>query len=255
MKGCTVADGRPQRSLYTKEETTSPTVLTDALILSIMIDTKECCDIATANVDGAYLHATMEDKTLVRLENEQVDIMCAVDDKYTPFVCTEKEQIVLSLRLLKALYGRVKSALLWSELFPGTLVGMGFQLIPYITCVAKKVIIRHQCTFIWYIDNTKIFHVDANVVTQIICEIERKFEKMTVTRGDKHSFLGMELIFNKNGTPCIKMKPYITRLLVLVVFFAMQQLQLNFLFEIDEDSEVLSSKERELFHSIMANLL
>ena len=32
LKGRTVADGRPQRLLYEKSETTSPTVSTDALI-------------------------------------------------------------------------------------------------------------------------------------------------------------------------------------------------------------------------------
>ena len=39
LKGRIVADGRPQWSLYDKSETASPTVATDALILSIMTDT------------------------------------------------------------------------------------------------------------------------------------------------------------------------------------------------------------------------
>jgi uncharacterized protein YeaC (DUF1315 family) len=38
IKGRTVADGSVQRDLYSKEETSSPTVLTEALMLSIMID-------------------------------------------------------------------------------------------------------------------------------------------------------------------------------------------------------------------------
>jgi len=44
-----------------KEETTSPTVSTDALMLSIIIDAFENCDMATTDVEGAYLHADMED--------------------------------------------------------------------------------------------------------------------------------------------------------------------------------------------------
>jgi hypothetical protein len=53
IKGRTVADGRPQRALYAKEDTTSPTVSTDALMLSILIDAKERRDVATADVAGA----------------------------------------------------------------------------------------------------------------------------------------------------------------------------------------------------------
>jgi len=50
LKGRTCADGWSQRSKYTKEETTSPTVSTDALMISLMIDAKEQCDVATADV-------------------------------------------------------------------------------------------------------------------------------------------------------------------------------------------------------------
>jgi len=59
LKGRRCANGRSQRSKYTKEETTSPTVSsTGALMISIMIDAKERRD---GDVEGAYLHADMED--------------------------------------------------------------------------------------------------------------------------------------------------------------------------------------------------
>ena len=41
LKGRTCTNGRSQRSKYMKEETTSPTVSTDALMISLMIDAKE----------------------------------------------------------------------------------------------------------------------------------------------------------------------------------------------------------------------
>jgi hypothetical protein len=53
IKGRTVADRSVQRDLYSKEETSSPTVSTDALMLSIMIDAWEHRDVATADVAGA----------------------------------------------------------------------------------------------------------------------------------------------------------------------------------------------------------
>ena len=73
---------------------------------------------------------------------------------------------------------------------------MGFVLNPYDPCVANKIINGKQCTIVWYVDDNKISHVDAQVVTQIIELIEQHFGKMTVTRGKKHVFLGMEICFN-----------------------------------------------------------
>jgi hypothetical protein len=82
IKGRTVADGRPQRQLYTKEETSSPTVSRDALMLSLLIDATEHRDVATANVAGAYLHAEMEAFTLLKMEGESVE-SCATCVKTT----------------------------------------------------------------------------------------------------------------------------------------------------------------------------
>jgi hypothetical protein len=113
IKGRTVANGRAQRSLYTKDETSSATVATDALILSILIDAKERRDIATADVSGAYLHANMKDFTLLEMEGESVDIMYNVCADYKIFVCYENGKKVLYLEPLKALYDCLQSALLW----------------------------------------------------------------------------------------------------------------------------------------------
>jgi Reverse transcriptase (RNA-dependent DNA polymerase) len=87
---------------------------------------------------------------------------------------------VLYLQLKKALYGCVKSALLWYKLFSGTLQDMGFQLNPHDVCVANKTINGSQCTVVWYVDDNKISHIDSRVVTMIIKQIETKFGKMTV---------------------------------------------------------------------------
>ena len=66
-----------------------------------------------------------------------------------------------------------------------------------------------QCTIAWYVDDTKISHKDDKVVTSVIELIEERFGKMTVTRGKKHVFLGMDITFCDDGTATIKMKDYI----------------------------------------------
>jgi hypothetical protein len=258
IKGRTVADGRPQRTMYTKEETSSPTVSTDALMMSIMIDAKEGRDVATADVAGAYLHAELDDFTLLKVEGASVDIMCDVCERYRKFVTYENGKKVLYLRLLKALYGCVKSALLWYELFSGTLQGMGFELNPYDTCVANKMFDGKQCTITWYVDDNKISHVDANVVTKVILKIEERFGKMSVTRGKKHVFLGMEICFRDDGTASICMKDYVKEAISEfeepISRVAATPAKRD-LFEIPETGDLLDNDQGARFHSVAAKLL
>jgi Reverse transcriptase (RNA-dependent DNA polymerase) len=202
-------DGRSQRGHYTKEQTASPTISTDALMLSLIIDAVEGRDVATADVVGAYLLADMDDFVSIKLTGDAVDIMCKANSKYESFVMVENGKRVLYLHLLKALYGCVKSALLWYELFTSTLQEMGFKLNPYDPCVANKMINGKQCTIGLYVDDNKISHVDSDVVTSIIKKIEEKFGKMTVTRGKVHTFIGMKTTLHKDKTVMIKMKEYV----------------------------------------------
>ena len=160
---------------------------------------------------------------------------------------------------MKALYGRVKSALLlWYELFTGTLQGMGFELNPYDTCVANKMIDGKQCTTCWYLDDNKISHVDERVVTSIMEKIEERFGKMTVTRGKEHVFLGMNIRFNDDGTASIRMKEYVQEAISEFsepITKSATSPSRRDLFEIDEKSVALERARSETFHSVAAKLL
>jgi Reverse transcriptase (RNA-dependent DNA polymerase) len=125
----------------------------------------------------------MDQFTLMKLTAEAVNIMISVDSSYAQYVTQENGRPVLYLQLKKALYGCVKSALLWYDLFANTLKDMGFELNPYDACVANKLINGKQYTVVWYVDDNKISHVDPNVVSEVIQKIEEQFGKMTVTRG------------------------------------------------------------------------
>jgi Reverse transcriptase (RNA-dependent DNA polymerase) len=250
IKGRTCADGSVQRSLYDKSETTSPTVATDSLMYTILVDAKERRDVATADVVGAYLNADMDAYTLMKLTGETVDIMVKVDDMYKKYVTYENNKPVL--------YGCVKSALLWYDLFANTLKDLGFELNPYDPCVANKMIEGKQCTIVWYVDDNKISHVNPAVVTDIILKIEERFGKMTVTRGTEHTFLGMFFVFYPDGTVTISMKSYLEEAIAeadtKITKIAATPSKRD-LFESDAKSPPLSKKESENFHSIVAKLL
>ena len=50
-----------------------------------------------------------------------------------------------------------------------------------------------QCTIVFYVDNKKISHIDEKVETLVIKDISKHFGQLTVSRGNKHDFLGMDI--------------------------------------------------------------
>ena len=86
-----------------------------SVLLSLSIDSAEGRDVATADIAGAYLFADMSDFTLVKLVGESAEIMCNMNPAYCEFLVQEGRNKVLYLQLAKALYGCLKSALLWYQ--------------------------------------------------------------------------------------------------------------------------------------------
>ena len=66
--------------------------------------------------------------------------------------------------------------------------------------MANKEIKGKKCTVGFWVDDNKISHKDPEVVSNIIEKMEEYFGKMVVTRGKEHTFLGMKMRFNGNGT-------------------------------------------------------
>ena len=162
--------------------------------MTLVIEAMEGRDVAVADVHGAYLHASFPDENiLLVLRDELVDIMCQVDPEYKKYVVIHNNKKVLYLKMLRALYGCLESALLWYNLFTTTLKNMGFELNPYDNCVANKMVDGHQCTIAFYVDDNKISHKDPKVVTWVIDELEKHFGKLQVQRGNKFDMLGMDI--------------------------------------------------------------
>jgi hypothetical protein len=91
-------------------------------------------------IAGAYLKAITDNFVVMKFTGESVDILSNLNPEHTKFVTFEKGGKVLYMCLIKALYGCVKSALLWYKLFTFNLKHMGFVLNPYNLYVANCVI-------------------------------------------------------------------------------------------------------------------
>ncbi len=135
---------------------------------------------------------------------------------------------------------------------------MGFELNPYDTCVANKMVDGKQCTIAWFVDDNKISHVDPKVVTGVIEKIEERFGEMTVTRGKEHVFLGMHITYLDNGTAEIRMSDYVRECIEELgesVAHSATSPAKRDLYDIHEKSPPLDKAQAEVFHSVTAKTL
>ena len=71
---------------------------------------------------------------------------------YRKYIWRNKnDKPMLYVRLKKALYGTLETALLFWRLFSDTLVEWGFKLNEYDNCETNKTVNGRQCTIIWHV--------------------------------------------------------------------------------------------------------
>jgi hypothetical protein len=260
IKGRGCADGRKQREYITKSEAASPTVSVEAVFITSVIDALEMRDVGVADIPGAYLHADADENILVRFDGTMAELLVKINPKiYKPYIeSSRKGTTVLYAKLKKALYGCLRSGLLFWKNLSSYLQRQGFVLNPYDTCVANKVIGGHQCTIIWHVDDLKISHVSSTVVTNVLRTLQDKYGDLKITRGKVHEYLGMKLDFNKKGSVKIIMDDYVRKFLEesdprhkgLAITPANQNL-----FSIDENSQPISESDAQAYHTATAKLL
>jgi hypothetical protein len=62
LKGRTVAGGNKPRDYISKEDASSPTVATEAVLLSCIIDAEEGRDVAVIDIPNAFIQTRVEDE-------------------------------------------------------------------------------------------------------------------------------------------------------------------------------------------------
>ena len=76
---------------------------------------------------------------------------------------------------------------------------VGFKLNLYDPCVANLEVDGSQLTIVWYVDDLKISYTKSKTVDLIIEELEKIHGEVTVMRGNKHTYVGMDIEFTNDG--------------------------------------------------------
>ena len=115
IKGRTVAGGNKQRGYIDKEESSSPTVATESVIITAMVDAEEEREVAVIDVPNAFIQTVVEDQTkrvIIRIRGMLVDMLVKIaPEVYKDYVTIDKrgnKQILVEC--LNALYGTMVAA-------------------------------------------------------------------------------------------------------------------------------------------------
>ena len=249
VKGRTCVNGAPQREYIRKEDAAAPTVMTDAVFITSVIDAYERRYVATCDLPGAFLHTKTDEKVIMSLRGELADLMVKVDPSlYRKFILKDKKgNSILYVQLYKSLYGLMRSALLFYRKLRRELEAYGFVMNPYDACVANMTVpIKdqgnnpqdtqtgkmpgvgdkentnpqdgneqtepegYQMTVLWHVDDLKISCKDNVAITKLLVYLSGIYgDNIVVRRGKQHDYLGMDLDFSEDGIFKCSMIPYI----------------------------------------------
>ena len=227
IKGRAVSGGNKQRDYISKEDTISPTVATEAVLLSCIIDAEEEMDVTVIDILNAFIQTRVEDEkdmVFIKICGVLVDIVVKIaPDMYKWHIKTDKKGVKqLLVQCQNVLYGMMVASLLYYRKFTKSLTDIGFKMNPYDPFVANNIIDRQQMTICYHVDDCKLSHHRSKVNDQMIKWLRQEYEsifedgpgKMAVSRGKVHKYLGMTLDYTVRGQVEIKMIYFLDEVLV-----------------------------------------
>jgi hypothetical protein len=251
LKARLVAGGDGQdRTAYSS--VSSPTISLTSLFIIATIAAKEARHVRTIDFVGAYLNAFLEEEVFMVLDPVISAILSNIDPSYADYIDAKQ---CITVKLEKALYGCIESALLWYEHLSNSLLSLGFIRNPMDTCVFNLGEGEEQCTVGIYVDDAFITCRNESVITQVLDKLLLKYKKITIHDGLVHNYLGMIFDYSVPKEVKVTMEGYISEVLssYRVAGKAVTP-ALPHLYEI-RDSPLLDDEAKDEFHSRVAKLL
>ena len=264
IKARTCANGSTQRIYTNKEDTASPTAMTESILLTATIEAKENRDIMTVDIPNAFVQTDIDQNTkeriMMKIKGPLVDMLVEMDEQtYAAFVVFDGKTKVLYVQVLKALYGMLQSSLLFYKKLKKDLENIGFIVNPYDPCVANKMVNNHQHTVTWHVDDLKSSHIDPKVNDDFHKWLEKTYGdpnigQVKAVRGKVHDYLAMNLDYQITGVVKINMVNYVKTMIEEFpekVGNSTCPWNAN-LFKVDQKSPKLSKEKAEIFHTFVA---
>lgn len=117
-------------------------------MLTAVIDAHERRKVVCFDIPGAFLHADLEEDVIMVLKGQLAELMVKVaPNLYRKYIATDgRGKPILYVKLQKALYGLLRSALLFYKRLVKDLESTGFTINSYGPCVVNKEVKGKQMT-------------------------------------------------------------------------------------------------------------
>jgi hypothetical protein len=160
----------------------------ESVIITATIDAFKKREVAIVDVPGAYLTAEMDEEVCMCLRGEQAELMVKMVPKiYRKYIYVGADKKPIKyVKLQKALYGCIRSALLFYLELLNDLDYYGCVLNPYYPCVAKRLVNGKQFTITCHMYDLKLSHVEVKEVDKTIKWLKIMYgEDICVSLGKK----------------------------------------------------------------------
>ena len=206
------------------EDLSSPTVALPSIMTIATLAAAERRHVWTADIGGAFLNAEMEAEVYMSLDPMITAIYCAVDPDAQSYI--NRSTGKLTVRLTKALYGCVESAMLFNKHITATLREIGFEPNDLDPCTLNKGTGIDQITIMIHVDDLMITSADAIGMQKVEDHLRNKYKEISVKKdADTLSYLGMTFNFDRlKGQVTVTMEKHVNDCVDIL-----EQLQLSYL--------------------------
>ena len=154
-KGRIVAGGNKQIDYTPKQDESSPTSRTEAVFSTANIEAIEDRDVGIIDIPNAFVPTNLIKndkpvKIIMIIRGKLAELLCEIAPSiYLKYAVKDRRgNLILYVRLLKALYGLMEASLMFYQKLLKDLESKGFVVNTYDPCVANKIINGEQFTIV-----------------------------------------------------------------------------------------------------------
>jgi hypothetical protein len=123
--------------------------------------------VACFNIPGNFVHADSDEDITMFLKGRLAELMVQVaPNLYRKYISVDRKVMaILYIKMQKAIYGLIRSALHFYKKLVANVESIGIKLNPYRPCEVNKVVNGTQMMVCWHVDDLKVSHVDPREKT------------------------------------------------------------------------------------------
>jgi hypothetical protein len=181
-----------------------PTILTESTFITAAIAAKERQRVRCYNVPSAFVNTDMDKDVLMVLKGELAEMMVQIAPEiYRKYITLDKKGTkILYVKLQKALYGHMRTSLLFYCKLRKEFEEYRLKVNPYSPCVANMINKSgKQLTVVWHVDDLMGLCEDNFELTEFLCYLGSVYgTKLSMHTRKKHNYLGMVMEFNDGSS-------------------------------------------------------